>query len=516
MRVPEFVPRVKPQAPQSPGLAAPGVAPVRDATGPQMAALGEGLQAAGVAADRLGDWIDETQAQSVYNLFDEELSKIESSYGQLQGKDAMDAYQKTVESVGAARKKFEGSLQNERQRAMFASRAQVRQGDGEVRLSAWGAKQTKTAKIGSLEAASAGSFRNYQNTLAFARGIPNEDARAEQEATARSWLDTGLRQREEAMRLLGSTDEQVAEMRMSTTSEVHAGVLESLESDPVAMRDYLTRHQGEMNLHAQNVAKDRLARAERLAATEKRDAAAWAFASRLSESGSSPTEQRAEIDKAVQSGTVTVDEAQKTWALVQNFADQKWQDAQRNRASIGQQLEQAFSKDPNLTVDTLPAAIADVVERSGMLNEATKIHREVRENRIADLLADGSMDSLVLSRDVRSINDMARMVERLGERYPMGDEAKTPEGVAKTARLDKQIKALEDQIEAIITRPRSFVREDDLPPSQSSWFSRLGKTVSGMLEVAQAAPAQQAAKPAFDMQKFTEQMRKALYPDSGR
>ena len=32
-RIPEFVPRVRPETPQSPGLAAPGVAPVRDATG---------------------------------------------------------------------------------------------------------------------------------------------------------------------------------------------------------------------------------------------------------------------------------------------------------------------------------------------------------------------------------------------------------------------------------------------------------------------------------------------------
>lgn len=247
-RIPEFVPRVRPETPQSPGLAAPGVAPVRDATGQQMAALGEGLQAAGVAADRLGDWIDETQAQSVYNLFDEELSKIESSYGQLQGKDAMDAYQKTMESVGAARKKFEGSLQNERQRMMFASRAQVRQGDGEVRLGAWGAKQTKAAKVGSLEAGSAGSFRNYQNTLVDARESVDPASRRVLEEKAKSWLDTGLRQREEAMRLLGSTDEQVAEMRATSLNDAHGAVLTGLlkSDDTKGAQSYFAANEKEI------------------------------------------------------------------------------------------------------------------------------------------------------------------------------------------------------------------------------------------------------------------------------
>lgn len=247
-RLPDFVPRVGQQNPQTPGYSAPRVAPVQDATGGQMADLGQALVQGGSAALRISDYIDDVAATTAYNTFDAELSKLESGYGQMQGKTAMDAYKGTLDSATALRRKFEESLDSERQRQLFASRAGVRFADGEIRLGAHGARQTQVAKIETLEAGSSGAFTNYEKTMAFARTLPDEDARADQEAVAMSYLQAGMKQKLEASVLRGEPPEMQEAIRVGTLDKVHDSMLDTLVSqDPQGAADYLRRFQGEMS-----------------------------------------------------------------------------------------------------------------------------------------------------------------------------------------------------------------------------------------------------------------------------
>jgi hypothetical protein len=71
-------------------------------------------------------------------------------------------------------------------------------------------------------------------------------------------------------------------------------------------------------------------------------------------------------------------------------------------------------------------------------------------------------------------------------------------GKEKKARLDAVIKKTQEDIEALLMRPRTFVTPDDLP--------------TPMPNSASGAPAQ----PPIDMKKFADEIRKALYPGSGR
>jgi len=247
-RLPDFVPRVGQQNPQTPGYSAPRVAPVQDATGGQMADLGQALVQGGSAALRISDYIDDVAATTAYNTFDAELSKLESGYGQMQGKTAMDAYKGTLDSATALRRKFEESLDSERQRQLFSSRAGVRFADGEIRLGAHGARQTQVAKIGTLEAGSSGAFANREKTLVFARTLPDEDAKAEQEVIANSYLQAGLKQKLEASVLRGEPPEMQEAIRVGTLDKVHDSMLDTLVSqDPQGAADYLRRFQGEMS-----------------------------------------------------------------------------------------------------------------------------------------------------------------------------------------------------------------------------------------------------------------------------
>lgn len=258
-RLPDFVPRVGQQNPQTPGYSAPRVAPVQDATGGQMADLGQALVQGGSAALRISDYIDDVAATTAYNTFDAELSKLESGYGQMQGKTAMDAYKGTLDSATALRRKFEESLDSERQRQLFASRAGVRFADGEIRLGAHGARQTQVAKIGALEAGSSGAFTNYEKTMAFARSVPDENARADQEAVAMSYLQAGLKQKLEASVLRGEPPEMQEAIRVGTLDKVHGGMLDVLLRDyPKGAASYLQRFQGEMSEGTRSVASQRL------------------------------------------------------------------------------------------------------------------------------------------------------------------------------------------------------------------------------------------------------------------
>lgn len=258
-RLPDFVPRVGQQNPQSPGYSAPRVVPVQDATGGQMADLGQALVQSGSAALRVADYIDDVAATTAYNTFDAELSKLESGYGQMQGKAAMDAYKGTLDSATALRRKFEESLDSERQRQLFASRAGVRFADGEIRLGAHGARQTQVAKVGALEAGSSGAFTNYEKAMVFARSVPNEDARADQEAVAMSYLQAGMKQKLEASVLRGEPPEMQEAIRVGTLDKVHGGMLDVLlRDDPKGAASYLQRFQGEMSEGTRSVASQRL------------------------------------------------------------------------------------------------------------------------------------------------------------------------------------------------------------------------------------------------------------------
>lgn len=367
-RIPEFVPRVRPEVPQSPGYSAPGVAPVRDATGQQLAALGEGLQAAGVAADRIGDWIDEVQAQDTFNLFNEELAKIETTYGSLQGKEAMDAYSKTADTVAQTRKKFESSLQNERQRALFASRAGVQQADTSLRINTWGAKQTKVAKHGTLEAAAEGSFREYQRQLDAARAVPDGDNPAAAQALRKDLQDradatfqAGIKHKEQAARLLGATDEQIAEMKFVEGNKVHTGVLDSLfkANRTSEAKQYLAQHEKELTPEVVNDAR------QQLRISDTRDTA-W----NLANSADLPPDFLGKIETVNglrSAGKLNTEEWQETVKFAQQMEHLRRDGENGRKVDLLTEVEKHFSATPGLP---LPTGLQSSLQTLGLMDEA--------------------------------------------------------------------------------------------------------------------------------------------------
>lgn len=231
--------------------------------------------------------------------------------------------------------------------------------------------------------------------------------------------------------------------------------------------------------------------------TKKRDSEAFIASSKLSSSGLTLDQQTAAIDLMVANEEMTPEVGQRTLQMVQNRADAKWQERQRARAEMKQTLEQAFAQDSSLNPDTLDDAQKAAVDGLGMRADSWKIHREVRENRIADALADGSIDSLTINRDARTLGELERFVKHLSERKVSGAEAETPAGKKKNERIDKQIATIEQWMDALSMAPRAFTSFNDLNRSSTH---------------------PQGVKPpkATDMTELAKKISEALYPNAKR
>lgn len=113
-----------------PAIQAPTVEPMRNFAGEQIAKTGQAVQSFGTTvmriADRLQGEVDDAQSKEMYNNFASEVDRIETEYLTLKGKDAMNATMKTRNDIMAALADQMGKAQNNVQRVMLRSAANVR------------------------------------------------------------------------------------------------------------------------------------------------------------------------------------------------------------------------------------------------------------------------------------------------------------------------------------------------------------------------------------------------------
>lgn len=256
---------------------------------------------------------------------------------------------------------------------------------------------------------------------------------------------------------------------LSKTTALHEAVIDRLIGDDRS-KDAATYLDSvpkvEMTPEAYAKAHREVEHAKNLSKQEKVDKEAWDLSTKLSNSEMTEMEQKAAIESAVRQGA-SAEVGLKAWDLVRNFAEQKWQDKQRERASVKEWLEQTFNKaladGQDVTVDNLTPKEKDRIDKAGMRGEAYKIHRDARTRMLADAYASGELDSMTLGRDLTSAEHMAKMADELEKRLPAGDAAKTPQGITQLVRMQKQIESLREQSKAIMMRPRTFTLEWDLP-----------------------------------------------------
>lgn len=113
-----------------PALQAPGVEPMRNFSGEQIAKGGQAMQSFGTTvmkiADRLQGELDDAASKSMYNQFAEQADRIETQYLTLKGKDAVNAAMKTRTDIDAAMTDIMGKAENDVQRILFKNAASVR------------------------------------------------------------------------------------------------------------------------------------------------------------------------------------------------------------------------------------------------------------------------------------------------------------------------------------------------------------------------------------------------------
>lgn len=113
-----------------PALQAPGVEPMRNFSGEQIAKTGQAVQSFGTTvmkiADRLQGELDDATAKELYNTFAAQADTIETQYLTLKGKDAVGAAMKTRNDLDAALTDVMGKAENDVQKILLRNAANVR------------------------------------------------------------------------------------------------------------------------------------------------------------------------------------------------------------------------------------------------------------------------------------------------------------------------------------------------------------------------------------------------------
>lgn len=486
MRVP--IPSVSLQTPQSPGFSAPNVVPQQSAVGDQLQQLGQGVQTLGGGLSRVANVMQDTYndakiAQGRNRFADairEQMSAPGTGYLYAMGEAATSRRKEVFDAIKQSAEKIASGLDSEIQKQAFEVAKSQMLADAEADADRHESKQLLAFKQGQLSARS----ESLLNETADSIGSPND-----YQAKKMALLATV----DELAEMQGQGPEQRKQSQLQATTKLHEQVIRNLiaEDRSSEAAQYLSQNEREIDPETR-------ARVASLTRKASVDTIAWNYANELHASNATRAEKLAAINQSVRTGRMDGEAAKKTLQLMEHLENEDWQSAQRERRQVGAELKQMFAQDENLSVETLPPEVIDRLDRTGTRSDAYKIHRQVREARIADMLSDGKMDSLTLSRDVRSMNDFSRLIKQLEDRKPYGKDAQTPEGKQRLERIQKQIDSLSAQLEGMATRPRTYLTDGDLPLEAPN---KDGKT---------------AAPPMINMQDFARQIREALYPGAPR
>lgn len=478
-------PRISSSPSGSPRFSAGEVAPRTSYLGGQLISAGRGVQGVGEAVSEIEFNVDMAAAKESDNIaadIDRELlDDPKAGYLNQVGRAAIDGREQLAQTRQQRIAALSEGLKNPRQRALFKRAQDERAARFQLRADQHYAEQTYRWQDGVYTA----GIKASVGDAALAWGT---DGFAVKKALAHRDADSLAN-----LRGFGEDDPQRAALHRAADTELHTLVMDSMMK---------SGHLGEASAYFKTFGKEMDPEAQMkvggMLQSKTRDSIAWTFANELMASDATRAEKLAAINQSVRTGRMDGETAEKALKLMEHLENQDWQTAQIERKQVGADLKQMFAKDENLSVETLPPEVVDRLDRTGMRSDAYKIHRQVREARIADMLSDGKMDSLTLSRDVRSMNDFSRLIKQLEDRKPYGKDAQTPEGKQRLERIQKQIDSLSAQLEGMATRPRTYMTDGDRPleaPNQD------GKT---------------ATPPMINMQDFARQIREALYPGAPR
>ncbi len=222
-----MVMRLLPQVQQDPQRSPAGqvqgqVTPMRDATGSQIADIGEGMVNLGQnvtkVADLYQDQLDLARsAQSENRLRDvlrEQLEAPGTGYFNTVGEDAVAKRKPAFDKIEAARRSIESSLDNEAQKANFRQQADRMLSTVKTLADRHQQEEVRSFRIGQLSARAANSIDEAAKLVGTDQG---EVAKL-----------SALRDIEERGALLGWSDEQIHAENMKATTALHDGVVRGL------------------------------------------------------------------------------------------------------------------------------------------------------------------------------------------------------------------------------------------------------------------------------------------------
>lgn len=470
----------------TPGFVAPATVPERNQTGQQIADVGGNVQQFGAGLASLArqkqSEVDAAQLREADNRAADEVRKAlydpDNGYKSKTGRAALgDTRERAFTDLNSQLEKIESGLANDFQRARFRELVDDRLTDANQVADNHETMQRRAYGIGETKAGIDNGIADMVNAI----GTPNFDKEFAAVMDTADELNDWMQ---------GGPEERKA-LRLETATKAHTAVIEDLvrRDQGAVAADYLKAVRKELD----PAARPKL---DALVDNAKSNAQAWAVADELQKTGQSFAQKREAVAALVHSNKMSPKTAEHTLELINSFDDSEWQQAQRDRHEMSQQLEERFAADPELSVDTMGIIERDALARSGMLAEAYQIHRKVRENVVADKLASGEIDRIMLGRDVQTMEGMRRMIEFLQERRPSGDALKTDDGMQKEKRIQMQIASFEAQIEALGMRQWVHVSRDELPVAP--------------LTTTPAAPQ------AIDLKALSDEVFKALYPGSKR
>lgn len=375
IRVPQSTLRVSADPGGTPDVVAPRITPVQDQTGEQISMLGQGLTAVGAGVSRVADFLqdemDDAVSQSVYNSYDEKRRQAAQAFRNATGQDAVTTYDDTVRRIASFRKDAEKHLLNQRQRQLFASKADGSDIALRGMVDGHAADQTRVFKIGTLDAASKNAMIAYQQA-------PLGSA----EATVQREL--AVMQQAEALRMQGKSADEIQLARTLTLDALHTDRLDSItEQDPKTARAYLDANKSEMLPSTLRRAEANLARAS---LTETATRFTFDAEQQAMKRGGTPAEQQAYAqaiaDASYQGKRLTAEEYERTTQKIQQRFHQKRNTVAMLAQDALGEAEKMLSQNLDLRIDDLPPRLLKPIEDGGhrdTINRFANLHRYVTD-----------------------------------------------------------------------------------------------------------------------------------------
>ncbi len=435
MRIP--LPSV-PQQPSSNGrFTAPAVTPQQDATGQQLAGIGEGLQQVGYEVSRYADFqqdrLDDARVTEADNLTADAVRQAwadpTAGYRAKIGQHALGGARKQAdEDLDRAIEKIGATLDNDVQRAQWRRMADDRRRNVGALFDAHEQEQIGTHYVGTTKARA-------------------ESARIDGDKRLM------LLATDDLSRFYGEDETQRNLRRLDATTTFHSERIRILaEQDPATAAAMLAEAKAAKEIHPSQL--DALQRVVRTADTD--DKSLTLFRTIVED----PTRQdmslaeqeriaKAVIGSELDSKRLSADVYDRTLQRIEHHFLKQHQARQQEKAELADQVEQVFVTDPAVTLDTLPQPMRERARELGILGELSQREAQARARSLTKNKRD--VQSVELARDVQDMATLQKWIE-LVKRDP-GPDTDDPAAQKEFAERQKeQLESLQALFDALVLK----------------------------------------------------------------